>query len=48
LPKAGQEFVFGKERKIGRRERRKGLESLEYWVGIRMELIKNDIISKKY
>ncbi len=34
MPIAHQEFVFGKEKEIGRRERRKGKEFLVYIVGI--------------
>jgi hypothetical protein len=29
-----QEFGFGQEKEIGRRERRKGKELLVYWVGM--------------
>jgi hypothetical protein len=37
---ACQEFGFGKEKEIGRRERKKSKELLEYRVGIRMKFRK--------
>jgi hypothetical protein len=35
------ESVFGQEKEIGRRERRKSKELLEYRVGIRLKFRKN-------
>ncbi len=32
-----QEFVFGLEKEVGRRERRKGKEFMGCWIRIRME-----------
>ncbi len=37
MPTASQEFVFGQEREMGRRERRKVEENLVYRVGITVE-----------